>query len=263
MSSGEDVSSKVSNLIELLDSFQPNILCDHSEQLWAFLCELRQSQNSDKRPRRRVDIILDNCSIELAADLALCDFLLRNNFVDEVRLHGKAYSWFVSDVTSSDLDTFLRQMQSAHGLLTPNNLHRRLLAYSTNGRLIVDFANFFWTSPHAFKDMERVVPDFYADLRANSALLVFKGDLNYRKLLGDLDWPFDTPLLTSFDGFAPTSVCAIRTIKADLIANLDLDEANNKAYGRVKKKFGENKVWMTTGDYGLVQLATVSPQNSV
>ena len=36
LSSGNDVSSKVKNLVELLESFKENILCDHTQLLWSF-----------------------------------------------------------------------------------------------------------------------------------------------------------------------------------------------------------------------------------
>lgn len=50
----------------------------------------------------------------------------------------------------------------------------------------------FWTYPHAFCDMKEAAPDLYEEL-AKSNLLIFKGDLNYRKLVGDRYWPWDYP----------------------------------------------------------------------
>lgn len=32
-----------------------------------------------------------------------------------------------------------------------------------------------------------------SDLKQNSALVVVKGDANYRRMLGDRPWPFDAP----------------------------------------------------------------------
>jgi len=94
LSSGEDVSSKVNNLIDLLESFEDYILSDHSVELWNYLTECRNMTTTLKT--KRIDIVLDNCSIELASDLILCDFLLRNKFVDQICLHAKAYYWFIS-----------------------------------------------------------------------------------------------------------------------------------------------------------------------
>lgn len=38
----------------------------------------------------------------------------------------------------------------------------------------------FWTTQYAFQDMPNVAPDLVAEL-AKSGLVIFKGDLNYRK----------------------------------------------------------------------------------
>ena len=95
MTSGEDVSSKVNNLFDLLESFKECILSNHSIELWTFLNDIRLKKSKNEKPIR-IDIVLDNCGIELASDLILCDFLLRNQFVDKIFLHAKAFYWFIS-----------------------------------------------------------------------------------------------------------------------------------------------------------------------
>jgi len=116
------VSSKVNNLVDLLDSFKENILCDHTHDMWSHLLQLKQQQNG---PRRRVDVVLDNCGIELAADLIFCDFLLRNTFTHTIHLHPKAYQWFVSDVCESDFGHLMRQLGADNSMQT-NKFYSRL-----------------------------------------------------------------------------------------------------------------------------------------
>ncbi len=245
LSSGNNVSFKVKNLIDLLDSFKENILCDHTEKIWAYFNELKEKRDII----RRIDIVLDNCSIELAADLLLCDFLLRNDFVDEIKLHGKAFYWFISDVTQHDFDFLLKQVQSSNSLIL-NNFNKRLDSYLSEGKLKLDFSSYFWTSPYPLHCMERIAPDLYSDMKTNSSLVILKGDLNYRKLLGDLDWPHNTPLREAVQNFLPTSLCAVRTLKADLVAGLDTYETSNPRYGKLDKSSAK---WMITGDYGIIQ----------
>ena len=122
LSSGNDVSSKVNNLVELLDSFKENILCDHTHDMWSHLLQLKKENGP---PSRRVDVVLDNCGIELAADLIFCDFLLRNTFTHTIHLHPKAYQWFVSDVCESDFEHLMRLISSDNSVQT-NKFYSRL-----------------------------------------------------------------------------------------------------------------------------------------
>lgn len=256
LSSGNDVSSKVKNLVDLLESFKSNILCDHSDELWRFLNELKKKKLSSNGPVC-IDIILDNCSIELASDLIISDFLLRNDFVDKITLHAKAYSWFISDVTKHDFDHLIRQLQSSNSLII-NNFLKRLDSYmNVEQRLVLEHENPFWTSPYSFDKMEKISPELYTYFKQNSSLVFLKGDLNYRKLIGDLNWPFETPLANAIRGFRPTSLCAVRTLKSDIISNLDTNEATNENFALVKKQLGNSDKWMTTGDYGIIQFAQI------
>ena len=124
--------------------------------------------------KRRIDIILDNCAIELAADLIFADFVLRNNFVDKVHLHPKSYQWFISDVCKSDFDYLLRQLQSDNSLAV-NRFYMRLSAYMADSRLVLEEAHAFWTSPYAFNDMPRVAKDLYTCFEENSSFILIKG----------------------------------------------------------------------------------------
>jgi hypothetical protein len=255
LSSGNDVSSKLHNLIELLDSFKDKILCDNTTQVWTFLNELKQRKGSNEKPIR-VDIVLDNCSIELVSDLILCDFLLRNEYVDLIYLHAKPYFWFISDVTKHDFDHLFKELQSSNSLVI-NRFLTRIKNALKAGKIILQHDDQFWNSPYSLHDMERVAPKLYSDLKTNSSLVFLKGDLNYRKLIGDLNWPFETPLINAIHTFKPTSLCAVRTIKADLIANIDTNLETNHNYASVINEFKDSTKWMNTGDYAIIQFVQI------
>ena len=69
----------------------------------------------------------------------------------------------------------------------------------------------FWTFPHDFSEMATAAPELYEELSA-SKLVIFKGDLNYRKLVGDLEWPVQTSFSKALRGFRPAPLVALRTL---------------------------------------------------
>jgi hypothetical protein len=100
--------------------------------------------------------------------------------------------------------------------------------------------HFFWTSPLSMWEM----PD---DLRlelGEAALLVSKGDANYRRLVGDRHWAFDTPLAEVWN-YAPTSILALRVSKSQVMIGLQPGQA--AALDQIDLQ------WMTNGRWGLVQ----------
>ena len=94
--------------------------------------------------------------------------------------------------------------------------------------------------------MEKADSELYKKLSSHTAL-IFKGDLNYRKLVGDISWETDTPFVEALEGFLPSPLLALRTCKADTVAGLrpGLGEELNAT----------DPGWMYSGEYGLIQFA--------
>lgn len=97
--------------------------------------------------------------------------------------------------------------------------------------------------------MEKYAPDLLEELK-QSSLLIFKGDLNYRKLVGDREWPLNTPFVEALRGFLPTPLLALRTLKAETVAGL-----NDATIARLREQFSDSKEWMVSGEYAVIQLA--------
>lgn len=85
--------------------------------------------------------------------------------------------------------------------------------------------------------------DIYAEF-SDAKLVIFKGDLNYRKLLGDVNFEYTTDFAVALNNFQPTNILCLRTIKSDICVGLSDDKA---------KFFYEHKEKLTTGEYGLIQ----------
>jgi uncharacterized protein with ATP-grasp and redox domains len=167
---------------------------------------LKEAQRSGKKDRR-VDIVLDNAGFELYVDLILAGYLLESGLATHIVLHPKNIPWFVSDVVPRDFADTLNVMQNAKAFYetpsdedkangaTPvkltaeeeNSLDGVFAHWSTlyaEGKITLR-PNEFWTHAGSFWRMPTSAPALVDDLK-ESELVIFKGDLNYRKLTGDV-----------------------------------------------------------------------------
>ncbi|KAF6264621.1 hypothetical protein COO60DRAFT_1698204 [Scenedesmus sp. NREL 46B-D3] len=231
-----------------------NIIVDETDALWEYLkAKAAAAQGSGSEGLQcslpRIDIILDNAGLELFTDLVLADYLVATGLAGQVVLHGKALPWFVSDTLTHDLDYLIQNVSSSSG----GEAHAAALAaagqrwagHMQSGRWRFA-ADQFWTTPHPFWWMQELAPELHAELAASS-LLVFKGDLNYRKLANDCRWPATTPFTTALGGFCPTGLLSLRTLKADVIAGLAPGEA--EALDKLDPR------WQVNGKFGVLQFA--------
>ena len=239
ISGGEENSQSSADLHKNLETLREFLLIDDSNCIWEKLQEVRKSNE-----KVRVDIVLDNAGFELCSDLILADFMLSVGLCDQVVLHPKSMPWFVSDVTSADFTATLTYLQS---LPTVAFLSKKWNFFIANKQLLLNDENEllkFWSLPDPYCKMKTACPDLYKHI-SFAALVIFKGDLNYRKLVGDLDWPHDTDFKQALQGFQPTCLCSLRTLKADVVVGLKKDVAE-----KVEIK---DKDWMVSGQYGLIQ----------
>ena len=184
-----------------------------------------------------VHILCDNTGTELALDLALTDALL-DGAAETVTLHLKAHPTFVSDAILPDVEAFLARLADdwyppTHGLAD------RLNAARLDGRLIL--------APHLIWNSARFLRDFPAwalDGFRGAALVISKGDLNYRRIVGDALWPGNTPF-AEVTGYFPAPLLALRTLKSDPVVGLQPGQA---------EALDENVPgWRTNGRHGVMQ----------
>ncbi|CAL8312813.1 unnamed protein product [Lota lota] len=236
ISAGQENSQKASPIDSLAD-LRPYILVDDSRSVWSALVSAR-----DQSGPGRVDIVLDNAGFELTTDLVLADFLVASGLARTVRFHGKSMPWFVSDVTAQDFQWTIRQTLAANHMWMSKSavqwqryLREGVWTYHDHP---------FWTQPHQFCDMAVDAADLYAGLQG-AALVLFKGDLNYRKLTGDLDWEPTVGFGVALQGFGPAPLCSLRTLKANVQVGLQP--------GQAEKLSARHPDWMTCGQYAVVQ----------
>lgn len=184
-----------------------------------------------------VHFIADNTGTELAMDLALADALLDKGH--RVIFHLKLHPTFVSDTIVPDMLVMLAAMQSGeHGEAT-TQLGGRLQTAFDEGRLRLA-PGAFWNSPYVLREMpERLMSAF-----KDAALVIVKGDLNYRRLVDDALWDSAEPF-ADVCGYFPAPLLALRTLKSDAVVGL--------ASGLAAQLDGEDAKWRVNGKRGVIQ----------
>ncbi|EME43345.1 hypothetical protein DOTSEDRAFT_89243 [Dothistroma septosporum NZE10] len=219
---------------------EDKILVNNFPEAFATLKKAQQAGSKE----RRVDIVLDNAGFEVFVDLILAGYLLQSGLATHVVLHPKNIPWFVSDVVPKDFADLLGVLIDAKKFyetpseddqalgVTPEPLSEKesqdLQALFQNwstlyaeGQIVLR-PNVFWTEGGSYWRLPKVAPKLYEDLK-ESELVIFKGDLNYRKLTGDVMWDPATPWTEALGPLGPSSdlrILALRTCKADVVVGL-------------------------------------------
>ncbi|MFI2206284.1 damage-control phosphatase ARMT1 family protein [Streptomyces sp. NPDC020192] len=209
----------------------PALVADDSDTLWSLLPPAGAGT---------LVLVADNAGRELVPDLLLIAHLLAEGRAARAVLHVKPYPYYVSDATTADVVDALHRLRAVSGAAAEYG--RVLWSALADGRLSVR-AHPFSCAPLPYADM----PD---DLRAEFAtagLTVFKGDLNYRRLVGDRLWP-PTTSFADVTGYFPGPVAALRTLKSDVVTGLS-------AATEAALVAAEDQRWRTSGTHALIQVA--------
>lgn len=189
ISAGKEIKQSGNPFLQI-DALNPFVLVDRSKDIWN--CIISGGSN------QTIDFILDNAGYELFTDLVLAGFLLDNQLASKIRFHIKAIPWFISDVNAFDFDWTIKTM-AEHEDANLSGFGKKLDELKNAGKIVMIENEYFWTGPCEFYRMKDVDCKLYDDL-STSDLLIFKGDLNYRKLLGDFNWSFDSTFETVLRG---------------------------------------------------------------
>ncbi|MFD4398461.1 damage-control phosphatase ARMT1 family protein [Kitasatospora sp. NPDC058478] len=207
-----------------------DLVADDSESLWA---ELERAGGG------RVCIIVDNAGRELLPDLVLVDHLLASGLAAQVVVYVKPQPYYVSDATMADVLATIQRLRTA-ATAAAGTIGERLWRAMNSGALVIRTHPFF-CAPLPFHDMP-------ADLRSEftgAAMTILKGDLNYRRLVGDQLWP-PTTAFTEVTSHFPSAVTALRTLKSDVIVGVDA--------AVVAQLDSAGTPWRTNGRHAVIQV---------
>lgn len=241
-------------------ALEKNILANDVEAAWDALINHAHDASA-----RRVDFVLDNAGFELYADCIFLLFLLDSRLVRHVVLHCKTVPWMVSDTMVYDFQLMLDALNLAEFFPSAKREHfelvaARLAAYQRSGQLELQAAPYwthgsdYWTLLPTDKNGGAAV---HAEL-SKSDLVVVKGDLNYRKLTGDRQWPRDTPFSTGIGPLASAGlkIWALRTCKADVCCGLapGVDEQVSAQWAAAGNKYGAQ--WCASGKWAVLSFTS-------
>ena len=184
------------------------------------------------KKHKRFDIICDNSGAELFSDIYLAVFMIIHDYVNKVVLHVKSYPYFVSDATIDDFGRLVN-------ILTKNKSNSQLLELLSKKKIEVK-THKFWTEAKYFYELPKDL-----GINKNSTdLLIVKGDLNYRRLVGDKNWK-------STDSFEKRClikdipVIAPRVLKSDVLVGVE------PIFVSMAK--AQDKKYKTDGKWGVIQ----------
>lgn len=215
---------------------EANILVNDTEKAWeAIYTEF--NNNNEGGNGARVDIVLDNAGFELYTDLVFGLFLLDSGLINTLVLHPKDIPWFVSDVLPHDVLDLLNDLTDPEFFAHSDKESRealdfvaeKLISYTKNevgGKKIEIRTSPFWTTQYGYSEIKANVgkgggAQVWEDLK-DSSLVIFKGDLNHRKLLWDLQWDRTTPFTEAIGDLKDSGIRLVtfRTCKGDVVVGL-------------------------------------------
>lgn len=239
--------------------------------------EILNAARKSGKSQRRVDIILDNAGFELFVDVILAGYLLSSGLATTMVLHPKSIPWFVSDVLPkdfADLIMALADPQTFYSTLSEDEKHAgktsqplsdkeveelkflfsRWSLFHGEGQLVIR-SNRFWTEGGSYWRLAGTEPSLFEDLK-ESELVIFKGDLNYRKLTGDAMWDTTTPFAEAIGPLGPKSgirTLALRTCKADVVVGLPEGEDERLRATEGGGADSGARKWAWSGKWAVVQ----------
>lgn len=206
-----------------------DVLVDDSPAVWDLV---------DGPVDRPVIVVADNAGRELTADLALSDSLLSTG-TSVVELHLKPHPYFVSDATGQDV------LASLHALATSPHEAVRALAERLRNAIRTGHLRLRTHGCYVLPTTYRGLPPELAKDFAHAKLVILKGDLNYRRLVGDREWDAATPFGEVVDYF-PGAVAALRTAKSDLAVGI--------APARLAELESGPPDWRISGTHAMIQV---------
>ncbi|NMB89527.1 MAG: protein-glutamate O-methyltransferase family protein [Chloroflexi bacterium] len=184
----------------------------------------------------RLAWLADNAGAELFFDLWLAGYLLSTGLAAEVTFYLKDQPIYLSDAVVPDVHALLATLDRYPDC---RSWVLEIQEHLDAGRLRL-CSESFSTAPLTFPQMAPRVPALF---RACD-LVVLKGDINYRRLIGDRVWP-EEHRLEDLVPFMPAPVLLLRSLKSEICLGVPGERRARLAQ--------QDPQWMTNGRWGMIQ----------
>ncbi|CAI4048003.1 putative methyltransferase SKDI_13G1620 [Saccharomyces kudriavzevii IFO 1802] len=250
---------------------ESKIVVNDTDRAWEVLTKAKAEANGKQI---RVDFVLDNSGFELYADLMLAAFLLQSGLATKCIFHAKDIPYMVSDVMLKDFDILVQDLRDRKFFPSGESSTRESKALESFANEMEKFVSggklefredSFWTTELDYwnldaKEVKYHGSTLHKDL-TSSNLVIFKGDLNYRKLTGDRKWPRTTKWETAIGPLAINGITSLslRTCKADVQVALPdgLDLKLSQEWE--KENPGRGSWWCCSGKWAVVCFCSGEP----
>jgi len=223
-------------LLQVIENSHENLLWDDTQAICAYC--------SNTLPRKgNVDIVVDNAGLELVTDLILAEYLITSGIASQVTFRLKSFPTFVSDAMEKDLRYTVEYYSNldSSSYKFCKEAGERWSQYLSSNKWICKEDD-FWVQP---KPMWEISNPLREEMSL-SLFAVIKGDANYRRLLGDLEWDLTHDSFQNVVGdYFPCHVIALRTLKATLGCGMKTE--------KVERAKSIDPNWMVNGKFGVIQ----------
>ena len=176
-------------------------------------------------------------------DLALAYTLLALKLCDTVTLYAKRYTTSDYGATAVDVAGHISHLADPRNsdVWAVRHLGESLRTYVYNGQLQVEDDS-YWCLPPASPYWE--MPPHLENKLSRSKMVFIKGDLNYRRMLGDREWSLDT-MATDILSYWHVPICALRILESNVACGI-----HPKISSRISK---QDHQYLTNGKWGMIQ----------
>lgn len=237
-----DLSQLEVNVREFKNSNMP---IDDSSIFHRFITkELSEIRDNGDNQELVAHLITDNSGFELMSDILLASYLLHTTKLTKIAFHVKRLPIFVSDTIMSDVVDAFKVLNSKlkdstqFSMIKESVNEQVYICEAIPNKHICFIVEDQWHRETLFQNLS-IFNSWNTD--NSCSLIIVKGDLNYRRMVGDKHWnPTDS--IIDRVSYIHKPILIIRSLKSNVV----LGVSNEKQYSDNAPN------WKVSGDYGII-----------